>query len=69
MKAVIFLPTMSRQEISTRQKAEPGRRCQPKPATSLSTSLLAANVADVEVIVLTGELAHISFERAGIFNT
>jgi hypothetical protein len=52
LKAVIILPTMSRQEISTRQKVEPARRSLPQPATSLAPPLLAANVADVEVNAL-----------------
>jgi hypothetical protein len=60
---------MGRQEISTHQEAEHSRNGQPQPASSPSTAFLAANVADVEVITLIHDLAHISIERAGIFNT
>jgi len=60
---------MSRQEISTHQRAEAALSRQPQLANSPSLALLAANVADVEVIVLGDDLAHISIDRAGIFNT
>jgi hypothetical protein len=60
---------MTRQEISTAREVEHGRNCRPQPVNPPSAALLAANVADVEVIVLISDLAHISIERAGIFNT
>jgi len=69
LKAGFFSLTMSRQEISTHQSAEPGRFCQLQPVNPPSPALLAANVADVEVIVVIYDLARISIERAGIFNT
>jgi hypothetical protein len=60
---------LTRQEISTPREAELDRNCQPQPANPPSAALLAANVADVEVIILSNDLARISIERAGIFNT
>ncbi|MBY9040895.1 MULTISPECIES: hypothetical protein [Pseudomonas] len=64
-----FVPLTERKKISTAAPAEPPQTSLTKLPKTTPDPSLAANVADIEAITLTLDLALISFERAGIFNT